>query len=289
MAARSLITATLLLAATVHADPVVWRLSTGQGGEVLMLGSVHYLREEDYPLPAVIEDIYGRVDALVMEMDLDDLDPTTVSTQFMQAAMLPTGTPLRAVLDGDVYAQAESTARGFGLEFAAFDAFEPWLVALTFMDLGMIQRGFRADQGLEQHLLRRAARDGKEVLGLETLADQIGVFDHLTMTEQQALLAQTLEEIRSPEQDMDELLVAWRTGSLDQLTDKLMASFDEFPRLYQTLVINRNRRWVTELERLAARPRRYLVVVGALHLVGDQNVIDLLRARGMTVEPFQTH
>lgn len=283
---RASIAVLLLLTGSAWADPAVWRVSANEDAELWLLGSVHYLREQDHPLPAVIEQLYARADALIMEIDLDDLDPLSVQTQFMLAALLPASSSLSSVLDADVYRLAETTAGSLGLDIAALDRVEPWLVALTLMDLGMTRLGFKSEQGLEQYLLGRARGDRKPIYGLETVTDQIRVFDGLAFGEQEALLAQTLAELDSPEQDMDELLTAWRDGSLGALTDKLSASFDEFPGLYETLVIDRNRRWVPELERLAAQPGRYLVVVGALHLVGEHNVVDLLRERGLSVAPF---
>lgn len=282
-AGRTLLAA-LLLAGIVRAEPTAWRVGGESPGAVWLLGSVHYLRERDHPLPAIVDELYARADALVMEIDLDDIDLTTMSTVSMQAAVLPPPTTLGDVLGHELYARTSATARGFGLELALFESFEPWLVAMTLMDLGMTRRGYRADQGLEQHLLRRAVQDGKAVHGLETLADQIGVLDGMTMSEQEALLAQTLDELAAPERDMDELVVAWRAGDLEQLADELSASFTEFPRLYQTLVVDRNRRWVPEIERLAHGRQRYLVVVGALHLVGEHNVVELLRERGLDVD-----
>lgn len=283
---RAWIAALLLLSGTAWADPAVWRLSASADSELWLLGSVHYLREQDHPLPDVIEQLYARADALVMEIDLDDLDPTSIQTQFMLAALLPASTSLSNVVGADVYRLAETTASSLGLDIAALERVEPWLVALTLMDLGMTRLGFRSEQGLEQYLLGRARKDAKPIYGLESPADQIRVFDGLRSEEQEALLAQTLAELDSAGQHMDELLTAWRDGSLATLTDKLSASFDGFPGLYEALVVDRNHRWIPELERLAAQPGRHLVIVGALHLVGDNNVIDLLRERGLAVTPF---
>jgi uncharacterized protein YbaP (TraB family) len=283
---RAELVALLLLATNAWADPAVWRVSTSEDSELWLLGSVHYLREQDHPLPDVIERLYARADALVMEIDLDDLDPASIQTQFMLAALLPTSSQLSNVVDADVYRLAESTAGSLGLDIAALARVEPWLVALTLMDLGMTQLGYRSDQGLEQYLLERAQRDRKPIYGLETVTDQVRVFDGLTPAEQEALLEQTLFELDSAGREMDELLTAWRDGSLATLTDKLSASFEEFPGLYETLVIDRNRNWLPELERLAAQPGRHLVVVGALHLVGENSVVDLLRERGLSVEPY---
>jgi uncharacterized protein YbaP (TraB family) len=268
---------------TAAADPAVWHFSPNPASEIWLLGSVHYLRDEDHPLPAIIDRLYESADTLVMEIDLDDLDPTAMQLRFMQAAMLPSPTTLDGIVGEDLYTTVTEAATEVGLDMQALDAFEPWFVALTLMDLGMARLGFRAEQGLEQYLLQRATRDGKPVLGLETPLDQLAIFDGLPLAEQRALLEQTLGEIDAARTEMDALMTAWRSGELDALSRELLTSFDEFPTLYESLVIERNQRWIEEIEQLAALPGRRLIVVGALHLVGEGNVIDLLSARGLEV------
>ena len=280
----------LILAAAAgdaRAQPATWRVTDEGGGELLLLGSVHYLRQADYPLPARIDTLYQQADTLVMELDLDDLDARAVQGAFVAAAMLPPGSSLETVLTPQVYALARTRSAVLGVDLTLMAGFEPWLVAITLMDLGMNALGFNASQGVEQHLLRRAASDGKPILGLETLEDQIRVFDRLSMREQQALLLQTLHELDSADAAMDELLDAWREGRLDTLADELMADFDAFPTLHRHLVIDRNTRWVAALQQLIADGNRYLVVVGALHLVGEDSVIELLEARGLSVVALQ--
>jgi len=265
------------------ADPAVWHFAPRPDTDVWLLGSVHYLRESDHPLPDAIERLYATADTLVMEIDLDDLDASTVQLRFLQAALLPPPATLASVVGAQLYATTAATATAVGLDMRAVDGFEPWFVALTLMDLGMARLGFRADQGLEQSLLQRAARDRKPVLGLESVADQLEIFDSLPLPEQQALLEQTLGELASAQAEMNALMDAWRNGSLEDLSRELLMAFDAFPTLYQSLVVERNRRWIAEIERLAARPGRFLIVVGALHLVGDSNVIDLLAEQGFTI------
>src|SRR5690606_7875574 len=154
-------------------------------------------------------------------------------------------------------------------------------------DIGLAQSGIRADSGIERYLLGKAATDAKEVLGLETIDEQLAVFDGLPASEQQALLVQTLQEIESLGASVDELLDAWRDGRLDTLADELSAEFERFPALYDALVVARNRAWIDPLAAHLEAPEPRLVVVGALHLIGEHSVVDLLRERGLSVEPVQ--
>ena len=268
---------------SAQAEPAAWRITGEDTGELLLLGSVHYLRQEDYPLPSNIDELYQQADTLVMELDLDDLDALSVQTLFVEAGMLPPGSSLQTVLTPAVYELAETRSAEFGLDLAFATRLEPWLVAITLMDLGMNALGFNASRGLEQHLLRRATSDGKQVLGLETLEDQIHVFDQLSIKEQEALLLQTLNEIDSADDAMDELLNAWRDGRVNTLANELTANFEDFPILYRHLVIDRNERWLDPLRQLLETGERYLVVVGALHLVGEDSVTELLQHQGLSV------
>ena len=275
----------LLCAVSVsaQAEPAAWRVTGEDTGELLLLGSIHYLRQEDYPLPSNIDELYQQADTLVMELDLDDLDTLSVENLFVEAGTLPPGSSLQTVLTPAVYELAETRSAEFGLDLAFATRLEPWLIAITLMDLGMNALGFNASRGLEQHLLRRATSDGKQVLGLETLEDQIHVFDQLSIKEQEALLLQTLNEIDSADDAMDELLNAWRDGRVNALANELTANFEDFPILYRHLVIDRNERWLNPLRQLLETGERYLVVVGALHLVGDDSVIELLQHQGLSV------
>ncbi len=271
-----------LLSVSAWGNPAAWHVS-GEGAELWLLGSIHYLRERDYPLPPRVEELYQRADTLVMELDLDDLDLLAAQEKFMEAGILPESGTLRAVLAPEVYDLTEARAANLGLPLMLLERLEPWLVALTLMDLGMSRLGYQASQGLEQYLVRRSLLDGIEILGLETLGDQIDIFDSLSWADQEALLLQTLTDLQTAEAEMTTLLDAWRDGNLDELAAELTADFDELPELHTALVSSRNRRWAVKLEQLLQGSGRYLVVVGALHLVGEDSVIELLSARGLDV------
>jgi uncharacterized protein YbaP (TraB family) len=262
------------------AAPAAWRIAGANGGEVALLGSVHVLRAADYPLPPIVDTLYTRADMLIMELDLDDLDPLAEQSTLLSAAVLPTNESLRSVVEPRVYALAAARSRDLGVDLALLDRFQPWLVAITLLDQGMRELGFEPERGLEQYLVGNARRDGKQVIGLESLSSQVGLFTALPSSQQQALLAQTVQELDGGLESMNELADAWRAGRLDVLSGKLLAEFDDFPGLYDTLMTNRNRAWTEALEGYLKDGRRYLVVVGALHLVGRDNVIEMLEKRG---------
>jgi uncharacterized protein YbaP (TraB family) len=263
---------------------VLWTVA-GQNNTVYLLGSIHLLRAADGGLPAVANDAYADAEQLVMEIDMDDpgAQPAALAGTMQQSAMLPPGQTLRSVLGADYQRVAAQMAES-GIDLGTLDPFAPWFVALTVMTLELMQRGFDPSLGVEQTLTNRAIEDRKPITGLETPQQQFAVLSSLPLPEQKRFLLMTLDETDRMDEELDDMLTAWRSGDTDALEKLLSAEFDRFPELYKPLTEDRNRAWLGKIEGLLDDEDDYLVVVGALHLVGRNSVVDLLRARGHEVE-----
>jgi uncharacterized protein len=284
----ALCAAASLLGFAVPADArdrhTLWTVE-GEHNTVYLLGSIHVLRAGDEGLPAAAEDAYDDAEQLVMEIDLDDVaagDPAALLGAMQRMALLPEGDSLREVLGAD-YDTINERTRGAGLDLALLDRFAPWFVAVTLLQLELAKRGFSPELGVEQLLATRAVADGKPIQGLETAEQQFAVLAGLPMPMQKRFLVMTLEDAAGLDAEIDELMQAWREGDSDALARLLSEEFDEFPELYKPLTEDRNRAWLGQLVELLDDRDDYLVVVGALHLVGRNSVVDLLRQRGYEV------
>jgi len=263
---------------------VLWTLQ-GRQNTVYLLGSVHVLRPGDAALPRAALDAYADAEQLVMEIDLDDAavgDPLAIAQQMQASAALPAGQSLQSVLGSD-YAEVAQRASEAGLELAMFDRFQPWFVATLLLQLELAKRGFDPALGIEQQLAGRAVADRKPIMGLETPAQQFAVLSGLSLADQKRFLLMTLDESAQADAELEQLLAAWRKGDITALAALLSDEFERFPQLYRPLTEDRNRAWVGQLGDLLDDRDDYLVVVGALHLVGRNSVVDLLRQRGYTV------
>jgi len=288
---RSFAALALALLATVPAGRavaedrgVLWTLQ-GRQNTVYLLGSVHVLRPGDAALPRAALDAYADAEQLVMEIDLDDAavgDPLAIAQQMQASAALPAGQSLQSVLGSD-YAEVAQRASEAGLELAMFDRFQPWFVATLLLQLELAKRGFDPALGIEQQLASRAVADRKPIMGLETPAQQFAVLSGLSLADQKRFLLMTLDESAQADAELEQLLAAWRKGDITALAALLSDEFERFPQLYRPLTEDRNRAWVGQLGDLLDDRDDYLVVVGALHLVGRNSVVDLLRQRGYTV------
>ena len=280
---RWLLTLGLLGSLTAHAGSPVWALH-GEHNTVYLAGSVHLLRANDAALPAAFERAYAGSRALVMELDLGKLDQLEAGSWMMAHGTLPDGSSLRKVVGEERYRRVTAEADRLGLPMEAADRQTPWAIGLELLELQYMQLGFDPEQGVEQQLERRAQTDGKPTSGLETVTEQLGVFETLSPEDQARFLDLVVTEMHEVESETRSVVAAWRTGDARKLAALLGDEYKSFPTLYRTLVTDRNRRWLPQIEKLLKDKDNYLVVVGALHLVGDGGLLELMRKDGFAAE-----
>ncbi len=274
----------LLCSAGAHAADhhILWSLQ-GKTNTVYLLGSVHLLQESE-KLPAAVDSAYADAEALLMEIDMDDLDPAQMQLAATELAMLPEGQSLQQLLGPQTYEQFATKARALGVEPAMLERFRPWFAAITLVQLQLMKLGFDPESGVERRLTRRATSDKKPIQGLETAREQLEIMARLPEKQQREFLLYSVDDAERMASEVDKLIAAWRSGDATAMAKLLQEGFDEYPDLYRPLTVERNRKWIPQIEQLLDDRDDYLVVVGALHLVGTDSVIDLLERKGYKVK-----
>jgi len=280
---RWLLALGLLGSLTAHAGSPIWALH-GEHNTVYLAGSVHLLRANDAALPAAFERAYAGSRALVMELDLGKVDQLEAASWMIEHGTLPEGSSLRKAVGEERYRRVTAEAGRLGLPMETADRQTPWVIGLELLELQYMQLGFDPEQGVEQQLERRAQTDGKPTSGLETVTEQLGVFETLSPEDQARFLDLVVTEMRGVESETQSVVAAWRTGDARKLAALLGDEYKSFPTLYRALVTDRNRRWLPQIEKLLKDKDNYLVVVGALHLVGDGGLLELMRKDGFAAE-----
>ena len=261
----------------------LWEVE-GETNSVYLLGSIHLLREDDHPLPVVIDRAYADAEIIVMELDMDDLDPAYTQAAFNRAGVMTDGTTLADLMGDELYAAAEEAAAFIDIPLDMLAQSEPWLAAMT-VELMMLYRfGFNPMLGVEMTMLNRATADGKPVEGLETVDEQLAFLDGLPLEAQREMLLQTLDQGASLNESIDDMIDAWHRGDTAALAAELLVSIEAQPELHEALLVDRNRRWAETILAWLDDDRDYLVIVGALHLVGDDGVPALLADKGIGIQ-----
>jgi len=274
-----LLALSLLGCLNARAAGPVWAIR-GAHHTVYLAGSIHLLRAADAALPPALMRAYADSSSLVMEIDLARLDPTEALGTLMQHGGLPGDQSLREVAGTARYARTSAAAAALGLPADSLDHEAPWMVALQLTELDYARRGYDPQQGVEQQLLQRARADHKSTAGLETLADEMAVFEALTPAAQLRFLDMVLDDLDDSGDETRAVLEAWRRGDTGRLAALLAHEYRAFPALYEALVTDRNRHWLPQIERLLQGDQDCLVVVGALHLVGKGGLLEALRRDG---------
>lgn len=273
----------LLLCVTVRADGALhslWELH-GKHNTVYLLGSIHVLRLGDYPLAPALLEAYGNAKSILMEVNLEEISSAQVQEEMLTSAVLSDGRTLPDVLGQTRYARAAALAHEAGVELSLFDQFAPWFAAEAISQLQLAQLGFQPDAGVEMYFMERARNDGKSVAGLETVHDQISLFQNMPLDTQAEYLASSLEQAHDLPKEVDSMVRAWQRGDMQWFENQLQSEFGRDPRLYQSVLGARNRKWVPKIEALLNDDKNYLVIVGTGHLAGQGSVIDLLKKDGI--------
>lgn len=266
--------------------PLLWKVSDADNS-VYLLGSMHLLTEADYPLAPVVDAAFADSAQLVFEVSPDNLDPARVGQAMLQAATRTDGKTLEQSLPRATWKALQSYVQAQGMPVAALQNYKPWFVALMVM-MGESQKaGVNPAQGLDAHFMQRAATAGKATSGLESAESQIALFDGMGAKAQLQFLQETLADVPDFKPQLNALLVAWRQA--DEATLEGLGLKDlrrDYPALYQSVNVARNRAWLPRLEALLRDSDRdnALVVVGALHLLGDDGLVRQLARKGYRVQ-----
>jgi uncharacterized protein YbaP (TraB family) len=281
--ARGLAGALLFAAAAGAADArgasSVWAMH-GAKNTVYLAGSVHALPPEHAELPAQLERAYAASRSVVMEVDLDDMDPLEAVQFVTSRGTLPEGETLAGVIGAAGYAKVVKLAGTVEVPEAVISKLEPWAAAMVLTQFALMKTGYDPQLGIDMQLVERARSDGKPVDGLETVVDQLGIFDARSVGEQTKFLLESADDAPLLGDDLHRLIAAWRAGDLAALEKELDKERKTAPGLYDELLGARNRRWLPKIEALLQADHDVLVVVGALHFVGHDGLLELLTKAG---------
>jgi uncharacterized protein YbaP (TraB family) len=281
--ARGLAAALLLAfgAQTAHArgETAVWTMK-GTRNTVYLAGSVHALPKGHAEFPEQLERAYREAEVIVLEVDLAEMNPIDAVKFITSNGTLPADQTLKDVVGANAYTRVAALASSLEVPEVLISKLEPWAAALILTQFALTKTGFDPDLGIDMQITERAKADGKPIEGLETVTDQLNVFDARSFEEQTRFLLDSADDAPKLNDDLRELIAAWRSGDLRTLEKEFLKERAKSPALYDALLGERNRKWLPKIEALLEEDRDYLVVVGTLHYVGRDGLLALLKKDG---------
>jgi uncharacterized protein YbaP (TraB family) len=258
----------------------LWRVS-GQRASVYLLGSIHFMKADSYPLSPAIEGAFEASDVVVFETDIDQMG--TAAMALLAAGTLEGDATLADVVSEELYRRVFDRLEAAKLGIDGFDKMKPWMLALSLTSFELMRAGYLGGEGIDVHFSSRAETDGKRRDSFETIEFQVSLFADLTAEESEEFLEYTLVELDTVIPVVDEIVTTWKAGDPERMEKLLAEGFDTHRGLFRRMVTDRNLAWLPKIEQLLEGDADALVVVGSLHLVGDQGLIELIRAKGYEV------
>jgi uncharacterized protein YbaP (TraB family) len=239
-----------------------------------LFGTIHSEDTRVVELPVPVSNAFDASPNVALEVVPD----ASAIIRAMITMAYTDGRLLRDVIPADLYLETTDALVGIGMPEEAFKDLKPWAV-VTLLSSPPSETG----EFLDMLLFHRAVADGKRVEGLETMTEQLAVFDALSETDQITLLRETLATLEQLPLIFEALIAAYLERDVDKLQHLSEQHLEDTdPRLaalFQKVVIDsRNHRMVERMAPLLAEGG-WFIAIGALHLPGDQGVLALLRKR----------
>lgn len=259
---------------------LLWEME-GEQNRIFLLGSMHMMRADDYPLDRCVDNAYQQVDKLAVELNVRAIDPVEMVQKMRQLGLLPDG----QTIEQQLTPETANLLSQFGSLPGGYQQMRPWYLALAMTLRKAGELGYRADLGVDFHLVNKA-HGIKPIISLETLDQQLAVLSGDTAEQQDLLLRLTMQQLPDMADYIGELAGAWRAGDAKAIYRLMEQPKQEYPQLkrqFQRLVIERNQQMTKKIHAMLDDKENYLVVVGGGHLGGEQGIIKLLEQQGVTL------
>lgn len=271
----------------------LWKVSDSNSS-VFLLGSVHFADPSFYPLDSVIEGAFAASPYLAVELDVSDESVVSqIAAQSAKYAFLEEGRTLGQVLPAGLKASLDSLCRAWKIPSDALERLKPWAVAMSMQAVGIQYLGLNPELGIDIHFLRQAHAQGKEIVSLETVEEQVAALAGTGAADSVGVyyLRGVLHEIGKLDSILAGYVRAWEDGDDTYFAAIMEKEFtpegESNPLLEREILeriyFSRNRKMAEAVSEFLEKDKSVFAVVGAAHLVGKESVVENLRRRGYKV------
>jgi uncharacterized protein YbaP (TraB family) len=263
---------------------LLWRVRS-QTSTIYILGSIHYLRKDNYPLNSKIEDAFNKSSVLAVEADVNNVDMNELGS-LMTRAIYEGDDSLDKHVSTETLDLLTKESNRLGLMPDIFMKQRPWFIAMSLEAFELMKMGYDPDYGIDKHFLNEAGGK-KRIVELESISSQIDLMAGFSDSEQEALLFYTLKDMDKIEKMIDTIVAAWNAGDAKRFSKLMSEETEKEPKLsavYDKLITRRNRDMALKIENMLQAGDSCFVVIGAAHLVGDSGIIKILKEKGYAIE-----
>lgn len=272
---------------TASGKSPVWKISKNDN-YFFLAGTIHLLSEGDYPLPQAFETAFSSADELFFETDIESMKSPENQIKLIPVFMFSDSRTLLSELSPTVYSQLESFLAVRKIPIETFNKFTPAGVSLTLTIIELQRLGVvdaaGASNGVDEYYFKRGVAADKKVGALESIDDQLSFLQKMNEEDSDQIIKSSLRDLAKMESVWKQMLTAWRVGDLTALEELGVKPMQEFPRLFQLLLVQRNNNWLKKIKPMMDTPEIEFILVGAMHMVGNDGLLQQLRLGGYQVE-----
>ena len=264
------------------AGPPLWVVKDADS-TVYLFGTVHVLRPGTAWGSDKVDTAFASASDIWVEIANQD-DQAAVMPVIQQHGVDPSR-PLSSVLSAEEFAAFDKVAQANGATGAALDAYRPWLAAFLISMSPATNAGYRSEAGVDKTLMDRARAEGKGLHGFETADIQVRLIAGMSEEAQVAYLNHYVRNGDGVVANLDQTVAAWLKGDAPEVGRlNRVSTRDVHEDIHRAALIVRNADWTDQIETMMKGSGTAFVAVGAAHLADQDSVIDMLKARGYTVE-----
>ncbi len=285
-AIRALVVITgLIFSHSLLADSAVYEITKGKN-KIYLAGTIHMLRAQDFPQPVEFDAAYSASQKIYFETDLQKAKEPEFCQRFAQAMMLPNNGTLKDVLDADTWSALQAFSAKSQYPLSQTMMYNP---AMTSILISMTEaKKFGVGDGIDAYYDNAARADKKIIAELETADEVIAYMKLFSQEDPNKIINSTLKDAEGLQNLFETMVASWKKGDLDALDKEMGQKMKvETPNAYQALVIDRNKKWLPQLEQMFKTPDVEMVLVGSLHLSGSDGLLAQLKKSGYQVKPYK--
>ncbi|MDR1405944.1 MAG: TraB/GumN family protein [Prevotellaceae bacterium] len=272
-------------AAPCFSQSSVWEI-TKDGKTLYLGGSVHILRNEDFPLPKEYDAAFEKAQLVVFEADIEQVSAPEIAQTMVAKSMLSGDQTLQTILDKTTYEQLETLCTKLSLPMERLQKIKPVMLLNSLTIILLQQFGF-TPQGVDAYYLTKAREAEKETGFLETLDQQITMITDMGAGYENEYVQYSLEDFDKMEKEIPILIASWKNGVFDELLPDMLKGKEKFPTAYSALFTDRNNDWIPKIENYLSGDKVAFVIVGLAHLHGPDGLLELLKNKGYEIKQLK--
>jgi len=264
------------------AGTAIWKVEKGNN-TVFIGGTVHVLSQSDYPLPLAFSQTYEQIDEVILETDIEAAKSAAFQAKVFEQMTYKGNGSIVDDVSSDTLEMLERYMQQRGLPFKQFKQFKASLLGVTIATIEIQLAGITT-AGVDEYFYQKANGDNKLISYLESIDDQIRTIATMGKGQEDAFIRYSIQQAEETGSMVTELTKLWRNGDTDAANENYIKTLKiEFPDIYNSILTKRNRNWLPTIEAMFDDEDTEFVLVGFLHLVGDDSVLTMLQNKGYSI------